>query len=65
MILQTERGNTRSHSVVNSLWKRYWTWHKTYYRRNEWNPKSQIYTHSTLHFKYMEYNSCFLFTENI
>jgi hypothetical protein len=37
----------------------------TYYIRNEWNPKSQIYTHSNLHFTYMEYNSCFLFTENM
>jgi len=28
-MLEIERGNTRSHSVVNSLWKSLWTCHKT------------------------------------
>jgi len=32
MILETERGSTRSHSVENSLWKKLWTCRKTEYR---------------------------------
>jgi hypothetical protein len=35
MILETERGSTRSHSVENSLWKRLWTCCTPYYGINE------------------------------
>ena len=35
-ILEIETGNTRSHSVENSLWKRLWTCRKADYRMNEW-----------------------------
>jgi hypothetical protein len=30
-ILENERGNTRSHSAENSLWKRLWTCLKEHY----------------------------------
>jgi hypothetical protein len=35
MILEIERGTTRSQSVENSLWKRLWTCRKTDYGMNE------------------------------
>jgi len=34
-ILVIERGSPRSSSVENSLWKRLWTFRKTYVRMNE------------------------------
>ena len=43
-VLEIERGNTRSRSVENWLWKRLWTHHKTDSRMNEFqttNDKGQ------------------------
>jgi hypothetical protein len=43
-VLEIERGNTRSRSVENWLWKRLWTRHKTDSRMNEFqttNDKGQ------------------------